>query len=95
MLERIIEHLSSLCVYPTGGCECDGNEGTQVAPAAAGSINCTDCVNAPNTTIIRDNTYCNCEMWARHDSNTLTEADLNILYLQGGNNVCDSSRRRL
>lgn len=84
-----IEHLSSVCVYPTGGCECDGNEGTQVAPAAAGSINCTDCVNAPNTTIIRDNTYCNCEMWARHDSNTLTEADLNILYLQGGNNVCD------
>ena len=81
------EHLGELCIFPTNGCECDGSEGLTPSAVAEGDINCTDCDNDPGTTIIKDNTYCDCDRWARHDSGTLNPSDK--IYLLNTYGVCD------
>ena len=84
-------HMPSSCVYTTDGCVCSplGEDGLipRVSPAI-GVINCTDCVNAPNTLLYHYNDYCNCERWGRDTAGTLTDSDYAALRSQG---VCDCS----
>ena len=90
-------HLSSECFFATQACQCDGvdsltpNEDPTVI--GEGQINCTDCDNDPYTSNYLDGTYCDCEMWARHNNfdaegnNGLNPADK--IHLQNNHEVCD------